>query len=132
MMHQPGFAITAAGTAYLALQPHIETMWRLLAEIHGPRPERTLPEAARPEPARSIMLDLAVSAANGRSVSITSACIASGVPQTTALRLIAELQVAGLVERHRDPEDNRRTWLVLTGAGVDALGAYLASVGAVQ
>ena len=43
------------------------------------------------EPTWDILLDLYLAAAKGRPVSVSSACIGSGAPQTTAIRHLAEL-----------------------------------------
>ena len=46
--------------------------------------------------------------AEHKRVSVTSLCIASGVPPTTALRWIAQMSEAGLLERVEDEADRRR------------------------
>lgn len=61
------------------------------------------------EPAWDILLDLCVAEIERRQVSVTSACIASGVPVTTALRWLALLEQDALIERKADPLDKRRT-----------------------
>ena len=69
------------------------------------------------DPAWEMLLDLAVAEASGRWISVTSLCIASGAPTTTALRRIEDLQAAGLIERLPDPDDRRRIIVRLTEAG---------------
>lgn len=59
------------------------------------------------EPARNILLDLALCRLEERRVSVTSACIASGAPWTTALRYIDQLVASGLVHREPHPDDAR-------------------------
>lgn len=66
------------------------------------------------EPAWDMLLDLYVHAAADRKVSISSACIASNVPATTALRWLNVLADRGLIEREPDPQDARRFYLKLT------------------
>lgn len=63
------------------------------------------------DPAWDILLDLFASRIEGRSISVSSACIASGVPNSTALRWIGELEAHGLVVRSRDQFDGRRMFL---------------------
>lgn len=66
------------------------------------------------EPAWDILLDLYVAELRERRVSVSDACLASGVPPTTALRWLALLEEANLVERHKDPHDARRVHLELS------------------
>jgi hypothetical protein len=51
------------------------------------------------DPAWDILLDLTAARAERTRVSVTSLCIASGVPPTTALRWIGQMTQAGLLER---------------------------------
>jgi DNA-binding MarR family transcriptional regulator len=64
-----------------------------------------------PEPQWRMLLDLCV---NGPA-SVTSLCLASGAPPTTALRHLGELEADGFVARSDDPRDARRHYLDLTG-----------------
>ena len=66
------------------------------------------------EPTWDILLDLYLAAAKGRPVSVSSACIGSGAPQTTAIRHLALLESAGLVVRSPNPIDNRAGIVTLT------------------
>jgi DNA-binding MarR family transcriptional regulator len=69
------------------------------------------------EPAWDILLDLFLARAKGlRPVSITSLCIASAVPSTTALRWIGFMVQEGLLVRDSDPLDRRRVFIHLTDA----------------
>ena len=77
------------------------------------------------EPAWDILLDLFVMEAKGRRVPVSSACIASGVSHSTALRQIDELVRRNLVMRERDEIDKRRTYLRLTEAGIRKLALAL-------
>jgi hypothetical protein len=69
------------------------------------------------DPAWDILLDLLVGERRGRRVSVKNACIASCVPQTTALRWLSALEKHGLVERSRDAVDARRCFIQLTPLG---------------
>jgi DNA-binding MarR family transcriptional regulator len=62
-------------------------------------------------------------------VSVTSACIASCVPPTTALRWIAQLTEAGLLQRIEDDTDRRRAFIALTDRAADAMARYFAELG---
>lgn len=80
------------------------------------------------DPAWDMLLDLAASEAEHRRISVTSLCIASNVPPTTALRWIDVLVDAGLVARERDPVDGRRTFVVLTGLGLTSIAGYFSAL----
>jgi DNA-binding MarR family transcriptional regulator len=69
------------------------------------------------EPGWDILLDLYIMHARGKRVAISSACIASNVPATTALRYIAVLESEALIERASDGSDQRRIYIELTEAG---------------
>lgn len=87
---------------------------------------RHLGQAMADGPAQAILLDLHVSAAEGRRVFVHDACVASGVPMSTALRWVATLAKAGLVAKAPDAKDGRRTLLSLTDAGRARIDALLA------
>lgn len=77
----------------------------------------------------TILLDLYVSHLNGSNVTVSSACVASGGPSTTALRHIAALEAAGFVCRHRDTLDRRRIYLQLTEDAFDKISKHLITLG---
>jgi len=77
------------------------------------------------EPGWDILLDLYASRFEDRLISVTSSCIASGVPPTTALRWIGQLIEGGLIERREDVMDQRRAWVGLTTVGFKAMSGYL-------
>ncbi|WP_247658114.1 response regulator [Aquabacter sp. L1I39] len=77
------------------------------------------------DPAWEMMLDLAVAEASGRPISVTSLCIASGAPTTTALRRIDDLKDAGLIDRVPDPRDKRRILVQLTQPGRERMEAFV-------
>ncbi|BAF86616.1 MULTISPECIES: response regulator [Azorhizobium] len=77
------------------------------------------------DPAWDMLLDLAVAEATNRPISVTSLCIASGVPTTTALRRIDDLKDAGLLDRIPDPGDRRRILVKLTAMGRERMEAFV-------
>lgn len=77
------------------------------------------------DPAWDILLDLLASQHEGRSVGISSACIAAAVPPTTALRWITSLEDARAVVRVRDVRDRRRSFLVLAPEVAERLEAWV-------
>src|SRR5690606_27190284 len=81
------------------------------------------------DPAWDMLLDLTAAHAENQRVSVTSLCIASGVPPTTALRWIGQLTSAGLIERIEDETDRRRAFLALSDKAAEAMARYFASIG---
>ncbi|MEI9850095.1 MAG: winged helix DNA-binding protein [Sphingomonas sp.] len=72
------------------------------------------------------MLDLFAAGLEGKIVSISSACIASAVPPTTALRWLNKLEEMGMVQRTDDAEDARRAYVQITPTAQDAIQHWLA------
>ena len=79
------------------------------------------------DPCWEMLLDLMSNQLLGRQISVSSLCIASGVPQTTALRRIEDLAQAGLIERVADPVDRRRVYIKLKDDTVEKLERYIHS-----
>lgn len=80
------------------------------------------------EPAWDILLDLFIAHGEGKTVSVSSACIGSAAPATTGLRWLGVLAEEGLVVRENDPEDNRRVLVRLTDAGIAAMERFFGEV----
>ncbi len=78
------------------------------------------------EPAWDMMLDLFVMQAHDRQVSVSSSCIASAAPATTALRYIKKLEDYEIITTAADPYDRRRRYLKLSSTGLDLIRAALA------
>lgn len=78
------------------------------------------------EPSWDMLLDLFIAQGRARPVSVSSACIASSTPQSTALRYVGLLEKEGLIRRAKDPQDGRRQYLELTDVGFSNMQAYLA------
>lgn len=99
--------------------------WRRLRERHfGP--------GLFADPAWDILIELAASHVERRSVPVSSLCAAAAVPSTTALRWINILVDRGLVVRESDPRDKRRVYVRLSQTGLQKMEAYLESVGIVE
>ena len=81
------------------------------------------------DPAWDMLLDLTAARAEHMRVSVTSLCIASGVPPTTALRWIGQMTDAGLFQRVEDEADRRRAFVALTDKAADAMARYFAELG---
>ncbi|WP_294390612.1 hypothetical protein [uncultured Sphingomonas sp.] len=108
-------------------QPEAPTMIqfaRAWIRSHAAMPE-IMGDSLFADPARLILLDLFVMEQEGRSVSVSNACMASGVPDTTALRWIAQLQDLNLIYRQPAAQDGRVVHLRLTSVGWDQVLACL-------
>ena len=65
------------------------------------------------DPAWEMLLDLLLAKVEGRQVSVSSACIASGAPMSTALRLVRRLVDDGVLRKLADETDRRRHFLAI-------------------
>jgi hypothetical protein len=81
------------------------------------------------DPVWDMLLDLAVATAEFRQISVTSLCIASRVPPTTALRWIGVMTEQGLVRRINDTQDRRRAFIALTDKAMGAIARYFEALG---
>lgn len=70
------------------------------------------------DPAWDILLDLFISHASNKFISVTDASIAGHVAVSTALRWIFNLEKAGLIERKPDKSDKRRCFVMLSEDGL--------------
>lgn len=77
------------------------------------------------EAAWDIMLDLFIAKIDGKSTTVKSSCVASSVPQTTALRWLQVLEEFGLVARTRNPIDGRSSLVEFTELGFTSMKSYL-------
>jgi DNA-binding MarR family transcriptional regulator len=76
------------------------------------------------EPAWDMLLELYVHHLDQSRISVSGLCSFAGVPATTALRWIGNLERAGLVMRRKDFMDGRRFWIELTSDGITAVDRY--------
>ena len=72
-----------------------------------------------------MLFDLFVACEQGRPVSVSSLCIASGAAPTTALRQIGQLEARGFVTRREDEHDRRRWWVCPTQRTLDLIGSLV-------
>lgn len=77
------------------------------------------------DPAWEMLLDLLLAKIEGRLVAVSSACIASGAPMSTALRLVRRLVAEGVLCRLPDEHDRRRHFLVINPKFEQPLMKYL-------
>lgn len=83
--------------------------------------DQLLPGDLFADPAWDMLLDLMAARLEGSRISVSSLCIASAVPPTTALRWIKQLTERGLLVRQADDEDGRRIFISLSGEGARAV-----------
>lgn len=76
------------------------------------------------EPAWDILLDLALAESQGERLSVTSVCLGSCSPETTALRWLGILEKRDLLRRERDISDQRRHFVRLTERGARKMRKY--------
>lgn len=81
------------------------------------------------EPAWEILIELFIAHHAERDTAVKTACLASTVPQTTALRYIAHLVERGLVMRRPHPLDSRCTHLRLTERALALMTEYFSRPG---
>ncbi len=79
--------------------------------------ERVLGTKLFADPAWNMLLDLFVRRVDEHVTSVSSACIASGAPPTTALRYIVMLIERGLVVKNPSPTDHRVQYVTLSDDG---------------
>jgi hypothetical protein len=80
------------------------------------------------DPAWDMLLDLTAAHGEGTRVSVTSLCIAAGVPATTALRWLTQMVESGIFVRVPDPDDRRRAFIALSDKAIAAMSGYFASL----
>ncbi|AEG49596.1 regulatory protein MarR [Sphingobium chlorophenolicum L-1] len=83
-----------------------------------------LPADLFADPAWDMLLDLLAARLEHERVSVSSLCIASAVPPTTALRWIRTLTEKGFVDRQADPHDGRRVFIALADHTTEALSRW--------
>jgi FixJ family two-component response regulator len=80
------------------------------------------------DPTWDILLDLTAARLEDKPVPVSSVCVATNVPLTTALRYVRSMVEAGLIRRWKDTKDRRRDLLELEDQTMVAMTKYLADV----
>jgi DNA-binding MarR family transcriptional regulator len=118
----------AEGAPRRSGHPSPEEVLKLLIDVRRIR-FRHFAESSFADPGWDILLDLMSARLSKRPVPVSSACVAAGVPATSALRWVDQLAKSGLVQRLPDPSDRRRVLLELTEEGCRRMEVYLRAVG---
>jgi DNA-binding MarR family transcriptional regulator len=69
------------------------------------------------DPAWDMLLELYAAHLGQFELSVTSVCLGSGVPASTALRWMGEMEKRGLLDRRPDPMDGRRVLVRMSDTG---------------
>lgn len=80
------------------------------------------------DPAWDMLLELVAARIERRAVTVSTLCVASGVPQTTALRHLDRMEDAEVVIRSGDFSDQRRVLVALTPAMVPTIETMVAEM----
>lgn len=121
----PGWSAEAAGDARPRL-PAPQQVRQLIANRQARA--RFFDAELFGDPAWDMLLDLTAAHGEGARVSVTSLCIAAGVPATTALRWLTQMVESGIFVRVPDPADRRRAFIALSDKAMAAMAGYFASL----
>jgi CheY-like chemotaxis protein len=107
-----------------------EDVAKVRAGVHrlraiGEARAKHLPRDLFADPCWDMLLDLYHCTLTSSEATVTSLGAASGVPLTTALRRMDDLQALGLITRARDGHDKRRIVVSLSGVGLKAIELFL-------
>lgn len=101
----------------------IDTL-RSLLRFRNQRSE-LLPQEMFGDPAWFMFLELALLERSGKATSVSGLCMSANISQTTALRRVQDMVEAGLIVRHEDPRDKRRSHINLTTEANERLNQLL-------
>lgn len=103
------------------------TAEQIEAVIHRRRRRKAyFPQDLLWDPAWDMMLELLRCEVRQQRVIVSTLCGAAGVPATTALRWLKNLEERGLVLRHTDPLDGRRIFVELSDDASSRLRQWFA------
>lgn len=88
------------------------------------RRHKFLPHELLGEPGWDMLVDLFIASLQQRQISVSSACLASGVPQSTALRWLNQIERLGLVERTASKHDHRVVLVKISDQGYQSMTDY--------
>jgi hypothetical protein len=128
--HPKSFWDTEAGR----IEKNAAELAKLAKAAREAASERTqfLPREFFGEPAWEMLAELFIQFAAREKVSTKALTIVSGVPETTALRIIERLEAAKLIQKVPSSVDRRVTYIELTRPGLIAVGSALRAMFAKQ
>lgn len=115
-----GATACAVPSAHTSRAPVVKAYMRARA-----RRDRMFGADVFADPVWDILLDLYASTLENRRVSVSSACIASKVPPTTALRWLRKMEECGLIVRLQDGGDARRVFVELSTRSAGAMEQWV-------
>jgi hypothetical protein len=80
------------------------------------------------DPCWYVLLELTAARIQGQPVPVSSACTATNLPFSTALRYIRQLVALGIVKRWQDPNDRRRDLLDVEDAAFHSMKALIGNM----
>lgn len=89
---------------------------------------RALDGIVRTDPTWNMLAELLRARITKRRISVTSLCLASRGPVTSALRRVEQLLADGLITYALDPKDRRRKYVELTSEGANRMQAAVRGV----
>jgi DNA-binding MarR family transcriptional regulator len=84
------------------------------------------------EPSWDVLLELFIANVEKSDLTVSNACVASGVPRRTAMRYVDDLEDRGLVMRYGCDKDGRVQYLALTHLGTTKLKKTLRHYAAIR
>jgi hypothetical protein len=121
---RPRLQLVGANDQRLAGDESLATRTRCYLRARRLR-ECLFPGGIFADPAWDMLLDLFACHLEGETVCVSDACVAAGVPTTTALRWVSRLEEAGLIERRPDTADCRRIIVELKETAIWRLQFWL-------
>lgn len=128
-LRRPGLRPQLGRNATLVQEPtKSDLSQRVTAEIQARRSrERRFGATLFSDPVWDMLLALYQAHLQGRTMSATELCIASGTPASVALRWISVLDREGLLDEADEAFDRRRSRIKLAGKGIAAMSEHFES-----
>lgn len=86
------------------------------------------PKAVFHDEVWDVMLELFIAHCDGRETSVKQAVLSTGLPSTSALRILERLEKAALIDRLPDDLDHRRVNVRLSPRGMQGITLVLAKL----
>jgi hypothetical protein len=119
---EPATALAAFASRETSELPNVVEL-RAAMRIRRMRDQYFAPDLFA-DPAWDMLLDLLAARLEQTQVAVSSLCIASAVPPTTALRWIKRMCDDDIFERVSDPDDGRRVFIRLSDTATEAMTRY--------